>query len=67
MISVLAHYNAAGGVSFSIRVEGEKADGPCGMTLQYPKFLAFLERLSPDELNGSEYIPAMPIVLPHAG
>lgn len=54
-------------VKFSIRAEGYKVDGPCGIELPYHLFIEFLERLSPDELNGSEYIPAMPIELPHAG
>lgn len=66
MISVTAHTIDVN-VKFSIRFNGVKIDGPCGMSMAYPRFLEFLERLSPDELNGSEYIPAMPIELPHAG
>jgi len=59
-------FGAAGKVHLDILINDQVVSGQCGLTLPGPLLAQFLERLSPDLLDGAEYIPGMPIELAHS-
>lgn len=47
--------------------DGQAISGPCGLHVREDQLQTIIDRIDPDYLNDKQYIPAMPIEIPHAG
>lgn len=54
-------------VTIDMFADGRPVSGQCGIHIRPDQLKEFVDRIDPDFWNGKQYIPGMPIELPHSG